>query len=227
MKYFILQPENDDRFGTRWAHGELMDPINTSPAQKCPICGKFVSMLRWMPPRRIQISSAKPQKWGDFVWGAGFKLLVSSRFRNIYEAEGLRGIEEFSDPVEIVRIGKYRARNFPLPLPLYYSIFIPWGGADRDDKASGYIRHFPGNECPYCRIGKGDWEQKRTVIDEKSWTGTDLFIPRGMHADIVVTEKFFRIADQYGFTNIGLIPAERFARNSRLHFGSWYLNDLS
>jgi hypothetical protein len=227
MKYFILRPEKDEHLGPKWAYGVVMDPANYDQAQKCPVCGKFVSMLRWAPPYRIRLSSAKPEKWGDFVWGAGFELLVSAHFKNIYEAEGLRGIEKFSEPIEIVRIGKYNACNFPLPLPIYHSVLISWGGADRDDKASGYVRHFPGKECPYCRVGKGEWEQKRTVIDEKSWTGADLFIPRGMDSDIVVTEKFFRSADQYGFTNIGLIPAERFAQDSRLHYGSWYLNDLS
>jgi hypothetical protein len=202
-----------------------MDPVHSAPAQTCPVCGKFVSMLRWIPPYRISLSSANPKKWGDFVWGPGFKLLVSARFKAIYEAEGLQGIEEFSPPVEILRIGKHNAANFPQPLPVYHKVFIPWGGADRDDRASGYVRHYPGKECYYCRVGKGHWEQQRTVIDEQTWNGADFLIPRGMHAEILVSERFFKIADRSSFTNLGLIPAERYAKDSNL-YGFWYLNDL-
>ncbi|HOL56854.1 MAG TPA: hypothetical protein PK351_06265 [Spirochaetota bacterium] len=97
----------------------------------CPVCGRAVSMLKWLPPHRVKLSSAKPEKWGDFVWGAGFTLLVSDRFKAIYEQEDLRGVKFFS-PVGVVRIGTRKTGYLPSGMPTYYSIEVIWGGAKLD-----------------------------------------------------------------------------------------------
>ena len=88
-----------------------------------------------------------------------------------------------------------------------------------------YVIRSENKECYYCRVGKGYWEQQRTVIDEQTWNGADFFIPRGMHAEILVSERFCEIADRSSFTNLGWITAERFVKDSNL-YGFWYLNDL-
>ena len=103
MKFYVLEPEKGMLFGTKWAYADQVDPVVISEEAEhyCPVCGGPVGMLKWLPPYRVKLSSAKPEKWGDFVWGAGFLLLVSDRFKAVYEREGLTGITAFL-PVEVV-----------------------------------------------------------------------------------------------------------------------------
>src|SRR4030067_3256169 len=102
-RFYVLKPEEGIRFGRKWAYAEPLKPDNVGDSEKCPVCGSPVSALMWLPPHNIKLSSAKPEKWGDFVWGAGFPLLVSSRFIEIYEQEGLTGIDIFHPSAEIIR----------------------------------------------------------------------------------------------------------------------------
>ncbi|MRS05235.1 hypothetical protein EG832_18775, partial [bacterium] len=149
-KFYVIEPEKGMRFGTKWTYGEVMDPVNYGSSQKCPICGGPVSGLNWLPPHYVKISSAKPQKWSDFVWGAGFPLLISERFKEIYHIEGMKGIVSFS-PVEVVRMGTKKKGEFPFPPPTYYLASIPWGGADQDDVASEIRYEHPEEiKCNYC-----------------------------------------------------------------------------
>jgi len=223
--FYVLEPEEGIRFGTKWAYADLVAPVNRGDCQYCPVCGGGVSGLEWLPPHRIKLSSAKPEKWGDFVWGAGFPLLVSDRFREIYHAEGLSGIAEFSPPVEIVRVGRRKSGDFSVPPPLYHLIHVPWGGANQDDAASELIHELPEKiKCTYCRIGVTWRKQKGVIIEEGSWNGTDIFKPRAAPVSRMVSERFKKIAEAYGFKNIWLIPSEKYGydeRGERL----WYVND--
>ena len=130
-EFYILKPEEGIRFGRKWTYADLITPVNRGDCEYCPVCGGAVSGLRWLPPHRIKLSSAKQSKWGDFVWGAGFPLLVSSKFKEIYEREVLLGINEFSHPVEVVWIGALKSSRFPTSLPIYHLIHVPWGGANQ------------------------------------------------------------------------------------------------
>jgi hypothetical protein len=184
-------------------------------------------MLEWLPPHLVQLSSAKPGKWSDFVWGAGFTLIVSERFKEIYHLEGLKGIESFT-PVTVVRMGKNKTGEFPVPPPTYYLVSIPWGGADQDDAASEMWYKRPEKiKCMYCREGSGIRSQERIVIREGSWDGSDIFVPIHAPAIFMASERFKEVSEKYGFTNIWLIPAEKYGYSEReFHDGrSWYINE--
>ena len=83
MKFYVLEPEEGIEFGRKWAYAEVVDPVKYADCERCPVCGDPVSMLKWIEPYRIKLSSAKPEKWGDFVWGAGFSLLISKQLKEI------------------------------------------------------------------------------------------------------------------------------------------------
>ncbi|MBE7528194.1 MAG: hypothetical protein HS099_00475 [Ardenticatenaceae bacterium] len=84
-EFFVLKPEEGIRFGTKWAFADILDPNNRGGSSKiCPVCGQGVGGREWLPPRRIKLSRYKSTWWGDFVWGAGFLLLVSAHFKQIY-----------------------------------------------------------------------------------------------------------------------------------------------
>lgn len=224
--FYVLKPEEGIMFGRKWAYADKVSPTIRGDSQQCPVCGGPVSGLRWLPPRHIKLSSAQPGKWGDFVWGAGFPLLVSSRFRSVYEQEGLSGIEEFSSPVEIVRMGTLKSGQFPILPPTYHLIHVPWGGANQDDVASGLTHERPqAIKCAFCREGVTWRKQERVIIEDGSWTGCDIFIPRNAPVPFMVSEHFKVVADTYDFKNIWLIPAEKYGFDEHRP-GLWYVNDV-
>ncbi len=224
-KFYVLKPEEGIRFGRKWAYADILEPSGTGDSQKCPVCGGAVSGLKWLPPRRIKLSSAKPAKWGDFVWGAGFPLLVSKRFKDIYEQEGLSGIAEFSSPVEVIRLGNLKSGYFPTPPPVYHLIHIPWGGANQDDEASGLTHEMPEKiKCGFCRSGFTWKKQDRIVIEEGSWNGSDIFKARNAPTPFMVSERFKKVVEDYQLTNRWLVPADRYAYDER-RWGLWYVKD--
>lgn len=221
--FYVIEPADGKMFGTKWAYADLIPPVNLGKCQYCPVCGGAVSSLRWLPPHRIKLSSAKPGKWGDFVWGAGFPLLVSSKFKEIYEREGLMGIKEFSAPVEIVRMGTLKSGQFPNLPPTYHLIHILWGGANQDDVASELTHENPkGITCAYCRGGIIRRKQERVTIVESSWNGSDIFKPRNAPVPFMVSERFKQAMENNKITNIWTIQAEKSAYDERRP-GLWYV----
>lgn len=220
MRFFILEPVGGIRFGTKWAYAEKVEPVLLGEARVCPICDQAISLLEWLPPHRIKLSSAKPEKWGDFLWGGTF-LAVSERLKDIYHAEGLSGIEYFYPPAEIVRVGTRKARDLPKSLPVYSAVSIKWNGANLDDEISGVVRK-PGKSV--CRFHRG-WIQslERIGLETVSWDGSDIFIARGgLNSATVVSERFRDAIEKHSLTNAWLIPAENYAYRE---IGGWYVRD--
>ena len=223
--FYVIEPADGKMFGTKWAYADLIPPINRGDCEYCPVCGGAVSGLRWLPTHRIKLSSAKPEKWGDFVWGAGFPLLVSSKFKEIFEKEELSGIEEFSKPVEVVRMGTLKSGHFRISPPTYHLIHVSWGGANQDDKASGLTHELPKNiACAFCRVGVTWRKQERIVIEESSWDRSDIFKPRNAPVQFMVSERFKGVSEKYAFKNLWLIPSEKYGYDER-RTGLWYLED--
>lgn len=205
--FYVLEPDGGLLFGTKWAYADQVDPVQLGESKKCPRCGGAVSLLRWLPPHRIKLSSAKPEKWGDFLWGAGIDLMVSNRFKTIYEAEGLTGITMFYPPAEIVRVGRRKTGDLPSPLPEYHLIEIIWNGANLDDEASQAIR-----KEAKCEFHRGAVESlEHIVIEPGSWTGVDIFEARGLPGRVVVSERLKQVIEAYKLKNAWLIPAGKYA----------------
>jgi hypothetical protein len=223
MNFCVLKPNGGIRFGTKWAYADQVDPVLHGEGSKCPVCGGPVSLLRWLPPHRIKLSSAKPEKWGDFVWGAGFDLIVSARFKATCETEGLTGITTFHPPAEVVRVGRKKTGDIPPSLPMYYLIEIEWNGANQDDLASEVVRE-RSEKCSYCRVGGFPSKQSKTIIEEGSWTGADIFTPRGSPVSIMVSERFAEVVEAYALKNAWLIPAEKYGYDDHRP-GLWYVRE--
>lgn len=224
-KFFVMKPDGGIRFGRKWAYADLRPPVVYGNCQYCPVCGDPVSGMKWLPPYQIKLSNSRPDKWGDTVWGAGFELIVSERFKNIYEREGLTGIAEFSPAVEVVQIGTKKIRDTNIPSPIYHSIHIPWGGADMDDQASGLTHRHPEEiTCNYCRTGVSIRRFDQLIINEGTWNGTDIFIVRNSPGTFVVSDKFKYISEKNNITNIWLIPSEKYACDEPNH-KLWYVRE--
>lgn len=217
MILYVLKPDRNELFGTKWAYGTgAGSKVTEDVGQRCPVCQHTVGPLEWLPPHRIELSSAKPEKWGDFLWGAGFDLVVSARFKTVYEAERLIGIRRFHPPAEIMRVGKKRAGDLPPTLPTYHLVEIERLGPELDEDASEVIRR--RLDCAYCHRGYVErWEG--VVIKSGSWAGEDIFFPRGMPGTCVVSERFRQVVEAYRLTNAWLIPAEKWAYDQ--HRSQW------
>ncbi len=215
-QFYNLQPIGGNLFGRKWAYGETITPTHYGEAALCPVCHSAVTLMRWLPPYRIKLSRSKPEWWGDFVFGVGFSLLVSARFKSIYEKEGLTGIAEFSPPVDIVRLGNIKAADFTGTLPTYYEIYVPWGGADQDDEASCLNFEYPEKiTCPYCRKAKSRRWQSRVIFKENSWDGSDIFQPIRAPGGFYISPRFKEVVERYQLTNLWIIPSENFSYDDR------------
>jgi hypothetical protein len=220
VDFYILQPDGGRLFGPKWAHFRKMDPLLYGEASTCPMCGGFVGGLRWLPTHRIRLSSAKPEKWGDFLWGASFSLMVSAHFKAAYEAEGLAGITVFHPPAEVVRVGGKKTGDVPPSVPTYHVVEIVWNGGNLDDTASGIVRE--EKECTFCRGAAISFEQ--VVIEPSSWIEADIFVARGLPGEIIVTERFKHVVENYDLKNTWLIPADRYAYDVHRR-GLWYVRE--
>lgn len=219
--FYVLKPDGG-RFGTKWAYGEEAEPtkIGDSAAFSCPVCAMEMGMLQWLPPHYLKLSSAKPEKWGDFLWGTVFPMMVSSRFKELYESEKLSGITKYYPPATIVRVGRKKTGDLLPELPIYHLVDIVWNGANLDDERSGVIRK--RLECGYHRGAVEVVEQ--VVLEANSWTGADIFEARGLPGDILVSERFKQVIEQNKLTNALFIPTEKYAYDEHRP-GGWYIRE--
>lgn len=219
MKFYVLEPDGL-LFGTKWAYGQPVEPTAYGSARECPVCGGAVSGKEYLPPHFLHISSAKPKKWGDFLWGAGFHLMVSQRFKDIYKLENLRGVEKFYPPAEIVRVGRQKRGDLPSELPTYHLIQVEWNGANLDDERSQAVRRRP--DCSFCR---GSVKAHRGVfLKEETWTGADIFIARGLNGVLIGSERLKQTSEQNNLKNIQFIPAEKYMYDETRP-GLWFVEE--
>ena len=214
MNFYVLLPYGSEKFGgglfgMDFAYAEQIDPVYIGDyPPECPVCKKPVGLLPWLPPHRVKLSTSNPKKWGDFLWGPDIAPLVSDHFKVAYEQEELRGITRFYPPAGIVRLGRRKPNEITGPLPSYRLIDIVWGGAAVDLEASGIRTEEPAT-CDFCRYGHLFLGQERTVLEEGSWTGEDIFMPRG-GSNILVSERFRQVIERYHLRNALLVPLEQY-----------------
>ncbi len=74
-------------------------------------------MKPWLPPYRAELV-LHGEELGDFIDAGGYDLLVSERFAQAFQEEGLTGLEGFH-PVELVRVRRKRRGPKPALIPRY------------------------------------------------------------------------------------------------------------
>jgi len=206
QRFYAMRPYGDKLFGRHFAFADVLPPQNVGTSTDnsvCPCCGRGMGMRPWLPPHRIKLSSSR---YPDLLWGAGFDLMVSERFKRLYEASGLQGITRFDPPAEIVKVGRRPASEVQPPPPDYHNIWFLRGGADLDDDLSEARR--PPGLCPCCRGGIHSLQ--RVVLRPGSWTGADLFKAYGLSGTFLVSERFQAFVEQHQITNAELTPAEQY-----------------
>lgn len=202
MRFFVLGDlRTKDWTYDAWVRA--LKPKNQGSAPVCPICGLYVGMLPWLPPYHAEII-VHGKKLGDVIYPGGSSLVVSERFRNAWENEGLRGINEFS-PLERIRI---RPGRLDKRTPVYFHIARRHFGTRVDDEHS-HIEYARPTSCPKCKGADVDIV-RGFAIDESSWTGEDLFYAWGADSSIIVTDRVREMRDKYGLTNMNMTPVEEY-----------------
>jgi hypothetical protein len=174
-------------------------------APLCPRCGDPIGMKMRLAPIRAELETLG-KRFGDLAFGVSNDVLVSERFKDAFLSSGLIGLSGFM-PAQIVKVIARRGK-ITSPMPNYFVAVPGRSRALIDDRASGidYERRWT---CEECRIGQMK-RLRRVVLEPGTWSGEDVFIPRGLPGTVVTSERFKQFCDLHAFTNCSLIRAEQY-----------------
>jgi hypothetical protein len=200
MQFYVLENQVGTTFETTY---RPMDPSHIGEVEdcrKCPACGAFIGSLPWFPPYRAQVN-AYGRDLGDVAFGS--KLLVSERFRQAWTEAGLKGIDAFQ-PLERLRV---RPARLGRKTVTYYYVDVFHFGT-RVDLQRSLIEYNKPYTCTTCFNEVGTTSVRGFKIDESSWTGEDIFKAWGRFGCIVVSERVKKLSEDYGLTNVTILPTE-------------------
>ena len=199
MRYFVLDQVVGSEAETDF---EPVGEVTRGEAPRCPACGRFVGMLPWLPPYRVKLRTYG-SRLGDVAFDVGNNLVLSESFVTAWRSEGLKGLDHL-DPVDVVSIRpKSRARKSER----YFHFAVPRTNTTVDWSKSVFLGKAPTCEC--CGGGREIEAILSLRLDDTSWTGEDIFIPRGTSRTIV-TERVVDLAKNHDLANVTTIPLEEF-----------------
>ena len=159
-------------------------------SEKCPLCGRHVSMLSWKEPRKMRLTGKKyPDRLVDCLTEP---LVVSDRFVKMYRDEGLSGISGFA-PIQVT--------NHGFGMPNYYLGHISFNRSIEVDLAQTVIEgQLKEWSCPLCNPwGMSKDKIHKLVLLTEKWDGQDIM--RLYCFGIIVSQRFYDCVHQYGLTN--------------------------
>ena len=176
--------------------------VNRGSAPSCPSCGRFLGLLSWLPPFRIELETWG-RHYGDIA-RTGDDLIVSERLMNAVSNSRIQGLMNFA-PVEVVKVINRRGKPKE-SLPRYFKATIARSSTTIDQDLSGYVWEDDSKICPECLFGKLK-RHSSFIIKDDTWNGDDVFFPRGGNG-IIVTERFKKVVEENGLTGARFIPVE-------------------
>jgi hypothetical protein len=206
MRFFVLQihpPIHEVVAATDFLPA---DGSTRGQPPRCSSCGKNVGMLPLLSPIRVEVE-AWTSDFGDLAFGPGDELLLAQRFWQIYKESGFTGLI-FISSVEIIKLNLHK--KVPKRVPTYVCCRVSRSRAAVDEAKSGLERERPWN-CEECRIGGIIKRTCSLILEENSWSGEDIFIPRGLPGIILTSERFKNLCQEHQVSNCLLIPAEEYS----------------
>jgi hypothetical protein len=212
LRFFVLDNLNEGTHDTEFSRtsDHLGDGLH------CPQCGEPVGSLSWEPPYQGEVE-LHGKAFSDLLKGPG-GLLVTEHFAAAFTAEGLTGLSGFH-PVEIVRVVRRRRGPKPGPPPRYLFVTQAYGQTALDLERSR-MRISKPRTCTWCRDTNVD-AIDGLALEEGTWSGEDVFRPRGLWGVILVSERFMRFAQRHACTNFSFIPIDKYVFDPLCHFYPW------
>jgi hypothetical protein len=191
------------------AHTDAMqtDSARHGEAPTCHTCGKYIGLLPLLPPVRVELE-LYGRYFGDVAFVA-HQILISTRLLDAYNSSNLTGLCDFF-PVEITKV-RSRKRRLLNERPQYVLASVSRSRAAIDTEASAFEWE-SGPKCAECRRGHLIKRWSRIIIEPGTWSGEDLFYPRGLSV-ILVTGKFREMYVQNDFRNGVFIPSEEYGHD--------------
>jgi hypothetical protein len=191
------------------AHGAAGSRYGDYP--KCDLCAKAIGMREWLPPYRAELD-VRGREYPDLVVFSSDWLLVSDRFSRLWQKSDLAGLSGF-EPVEIV-VAPDRCKQRRGRLPQYVKVELARSNAAIDQEVSGFGWSPPSPVfCNACRSPLGGEMIKRwarLVLEPNTWSGEDVFIPRGVN-QVIVTQRFKKLCEASAVKNAFFIRADQYA----------------
>jgi hypothetical protein len=201
-RFFVLDKLRGGQHDTEFSPVYLQ----VGPALRCPQCGSIIGLLTWQPPYQGELE-LHGKDFGDLVEGPCGGLLITERFAEDFKAEGLTGLSGFH-PVEVMRVRRKRRGPKPGPPPGYLFVMPAYGHAALDMERSR-IRSSKPMRCTACRSVGPDAIDGLT-LEAGTWSGEDVFRPRGLWGVIIVSERFLRFAERHAMSHMTLVPIEKY-----------------
>jgi len=198
-QFYVLTPALGSAFDTEFFKSE---PVTRGDAPICPSCGRFLGMRRWMSPRHSQVV-IHGEHAGDFAFTSSSEFLVSDAVVSALKDEGLAGLSNLEE-VEI----SFTLRAEPARPRRYFFGDVARQGADLA-VSRGEVELVSAPNCDDCLSG-GVFSIRGFALEDGTWSGADVFVPRGLPGVVVVSEAFYRLAEERAFSNIKLVATEQF-----------------
>jgi hypothetical protein len=200
MKFYVLNYRVGDPAETDCYYGANH---NYSDAPWCNMCKQPIGPLAWEPPYKVEI-----RFWGkeyaDIVHFS-VDILISERFLRLYCKAKLKGLKILG-PVEVIKVIPKRMIK---DMPKYYVARIKRSKAIFDMELSE--AKYKGELCKECNIPDDLQSFRRIVIREETWTGEDIFYPKGLPATEIVTERFAEFCQVNSIRNVNLTEALKYS----------------
>jgi hypothetical protein len=185
------------------------DPVFFGDAPRCESCGRFLGGRPWLAPHRAELALLG-STWGDLAFRVGDEsdVLITKPVARSWKDERLTGLTGF-EAVEITRV-----RGSQVAPPEYVHVSPEIGRGAIDERRSSLVRS-EQIVCQRCHYAGTLWAINGFSLEPGTWTGADVFIPRGLSGTVVVTERFKDWVDWKRLTNVRLIPTESYQWDSR------------
>lgn len=215
MKFYVLANKAEplrplspnDQYIGKWCDAIEVDR-KYGPAEVCPLCGSYISMLSWEEPRKMRLTNTR---YPDRIIYELLRPVFSERFMNAYLEAGLRGIKSFSK-IEVVKVSHMSKKS--LPPPNYYLADVGFSQTVTIDMKNTIIKGSKhGQPCPLCNpFGLSFDSIERLAYNTEQWDGTDIF--RAYPSKMICSQRFYDLVIDNGFTNFQLVPVDEY--NSEL-----------
>lgn len=207
MHFFFLDNAPTGEHETARVDAHTADNTRFGDAPRCNACGKYIGLRSWLPPYRVDLDTWG-NGYGDLAFPTASDILVSLRFKELWERRGLIGLSGF-EPVEVVKVKRHRKLSGDAPQ--YFKAAVVLSQAVVDNVASGLELEQPPT-CPVCQLGSGIKRWKAIIIKPETWSGEDVFRPRWA-GGLFVTDRFKEFCEANDIKNAVFIPAEEYGHD--------------